>query len=150
SDKNVIPPYGVAGGRSGYPNRFIVLRDGKEIQPSPIPGKVSGFDLIEGDIVRIETAGGGGYGDPLKRDYARIERDCRQGYLSPEQARARYGAVLHGLKVDREASDALRGQLLAARKSAPIRIVQGDAPAPARRKFRLSERILSQSALSAG
>ena len=60
SEKNVIPPYGVEGGRAGASNRFFVIRDGETVEPSDMPGKVSGFRLETGDIVREETAGGGG------------------------------------------------------------------------------------------
>ncbi len=61
----MIPPYGVAGGSNGAANRFVVLRGDEIIEPSDVPGKVSGFVLRPGDIVREETAGGGGAGDPL-------------------------------------------------------------------------------------
>ncbi|GAA4349060.1 hydantoinase B/oxoprolinase family protein [Variovorax defluvii] len=94
SDKNIIPPYGVAGGGSGACNRFVVLRGTEVIEPSSIPGKVGGFILQAGDIVRIESAGGGGWGDPLGRDAALVAADVHRGYLSPQQARARYGVEL--------------------------------------------------------
>lgn len=94
SEKNVIPPYGVAGGSNGAANRFVVLRDNEVIQPSDVPGKVSGFALRKGDIVREETAGGGGYGDPLSRDPADVAHDVAQGYLTAGQAAVRYGVVL--------------------------------------------------------
>lgn len=68
SEKNLLPPYGVCGGRAGAPNRFYVRRDGQAIEPSPLPGKVSGFPLRAGDVVVMESSGGGGYGDPLARD----------------------------------------------------------------------------------
>ncbi|MEO6746994.1 MAG: hydantoinase B/oxoprolinase family protein [Caldimonas sp.] len=94
SDKNIIPPYGVAGGESGECNRFVVIREGEVIEPSDIPGKVGGFILKAGDIVRIESAGGGGWGDPLQRDPALVADDVRLGYLSIGHARARYGVEI--------------------------------------------------------
>ena len=60
SEKNVIPPYGVEGASNGAANSFVVIRDGEIVEPSDMPGKVSGFALRPGDIVREETAGGGG------------------------------------------------------------------------------------------
>jgi N-methylhydantoinase B len=147
SDKNVIPPYGVAGGRSGYQNRFIVLRDGEEISPSPIPGKVSGYPLKANDVVRIETAGGGGYGDPLKRQYAAIEKDCRDGYMSAIEARSRYGAILTAGTVDKAASDDLRKELLSARRFAPLAEVQDEYSALGKRRFRFSRHALSRNGL---
>ena len=91
SDKNIIPPYGVRGGLPGAPNRFTVVRDGSEIEPSPMPGKVTGFRLRTGDIVIERTAGGGGYGDPRERDPQALARDVAFGYVSAEGARLAYG-----------------------------------------------------------
>ena len=94
SDRNVIPPYGVNGGGAGAPNRFTVVRGNEEIMPSTIPGKVSGFPLRKGDLVRIRTAGGGGWGEALERDPQLVAEDVRQGYLTADQARQRFGVVL--------------------------------------------------------
>src|SRR5207237_1075357 len=67
SDRNVIPPFGVCGGYAAVPNRFYVRRNGELIEPSAVPGKISGFLLRRDDIVVLETAGGGGYGLPTRR-----------------------------------------------------------------------------------
>lgn len=115
SDKNVIPPYGVNGGGSGAGNRFTVLRDRAVIEPSPVPGKVSGFPLRPGDVVREETSGGGGWGDPLARDLDRIARDVALGHISVEQARRRYGADVRPDGTLGPDSDRLRAALRAAR-----------------------------------
>ncbi|MBK8007908.1 MAG: hydantoinase B/oxoprolinase family protein [Rhizobiales bacterium] len=50
------------------PITLPLRRNDQEVKPSEHPGKVAGFALHEGDIVVMETAGGGGYGDPLERD----------------------------------------------------------------------------------
>lgn len=92
SDKNVIPPYGVNGGQSGAPNRFVVRRDGVEIMPSALPGKVSAFALQPDDVVVMQSAGGGGFGDALERDPSLVRRDLDYGYVSERAARASYGA----------------------------------------------------------
>jgi N-methylhydantoinase B len=92
SDKNLIPPYGVNGGRSGAPNRFVVRRDGREIMPSSLPGKVAAFPLQPDDIVVMQTAGGGGFGDARGRDPAALARDLEFGYVSAEAARKLYQA----------------------------------------------------------
>ena len=52
------------------------------LAPSPIPGKVSGFALQRDDVVIVETSGGGGCGDPLTRDPARVAGDVGQGTLT--------------------------------------------------------------------
>jgi N-methylhydantoinase B len=55
-----VPPWGLLGGSPGEPFRIWLIRDGRE---RPIPGKAV-TALRAGDIVRIETSGGGGYGPP--------------------------------------------------------------------------------------
>jgi len=52
---------------------------------------VNNLHLRRGDIVRIETSGGGGLGDPRRRTQAEIEHDLRLGYVSPGAARRDYG-----------------------------------------------------------
>jgi N-methylhydantoinase B len=94
SDKNLIPPYGVGGAHTGEGNRFTVFRDGKAVPASPIPGKIGGFALERDDVVRIETAGGGGMGDPLERDPSLVAEDVRLGYTSAAMASNTYGVVL--------------------------------------------------------
>ncbi|MSP89212.1 MAG: hydantoinase B/oxoprolinase family protein [Alphaproteobacteria bacterium] len=92
SDKNIIPPYGVNSGHASAPNRFVVRRDGAEVEPSAIPGKVTAFPLEIDDIVIMRSAGGGGFGDPLDRDPALVQRDRTFGYVSTEAAATVYGA----------------------------------------------------------
>ena len=107
-EKNIIPPYGVEGGGSGAVNCFTVIRDGSVVQPSDVPGKVSGFPLIPGDTVREETAGGGGYGDPLMRDPEKVLQDVVKGYLSKSQAKLRYGVQISKKKINHTATQDLR------------------------------------------
>ena len=47
--------------------------------------------LKAGDRVRIRTGGGGGYGDPKRRDRERVRTDVMRGYVSPQAAREVYG-----------------------------------------------------------
>ena len=49
-----------------------------------------------GEVIRIRTTGGGGWGDPLARDPALVVRDVVWRKVSPEAARASYGVVLTG------------------------------------------------------
>jgi len=58
SERRVYAPYGLAGGAPGTAGRNILLRDGVE---RLLPGKVT-IDLLAGDVLRIETPGGGGFG----------------------------------------------------------------------------------------
>jgi N-methylhydantoinase B len=91
SDRNVIPPFGVNGGLSGFPNEFIVVRDGQPIAISTLPGKVSGFPLQTDDRVVSLSAGGGGFGDPYARTVAAVRKDLETGYVSEHAAATVYG-----------------------------------------------------------
>ena len=136
ADKNIIPPFGVAGGVGGAGNRFTVVRDGETVEPSPVPGKVGGFSLEAGDVVRMETSGGGGYGDPLERDPGKVHGDVALGYLTPGQARERYGVVVEadGGGVDGNATELQRARLRAERVVAPVTVSnEPDLDGPRRR-----------------
>lgn len=58
--------------------------------------KVTGPVLTQGDTVRLETSGGGGFGDPKARPPTDVARDVRDGYVSPEAAKSIYGYRGHG------------------------------------------------------
>lgn len=83
-----IPPYGLAGGRPAAPGRLVIRRNG---QAQEMPSKLSGVPLAKGDVVRLETSGGGGFGNPAARPRAAIAHDLRDGYVTPDAARAEYG-----------------------------------------------------------
>ncbi len=104
SDRNTIAPFGVLGGMASAANAFFVRRDGAALQPSKIPGKVTGFNLVQGDVLVCQSAGGGGYGDPLQREPERVLRDVRKGYITEERARALYGVVIRDGGIDAAAT----------------------------------------------
>jgi len=60
SDRRKRGPYGLAGGQDGAPGRNSLI-DGRD--PTPLPGKVT-FTVRPGDVVRLATPGGGGWGEP--------------------------------------------------------------------------------------
>jgi N-methylhydantoinase B len=120
SDRAVIPPFGVSGGGAAHAVKVSVRRGEQEIE-FPTPGKVTGFAIAAGDVVIMQSAGGGGFGDPLARDAERVRRDLAAGYVSPERARRGYGVVLTaGGEVDASATTAQRGQLAADRRRFPV------------------------------
>ena len=53
--------------------------------------KFSNIILHAGDRALVRVSGGGGYGDPAKRDPARIAEDVREGFVTPEGALRDYG-----------------------------------------------------------
>lgn len=89
-DRFVHPPYGLAGGHPAALGRLILTRNGQEM---PLPSKSDNVALQQGDRVRLETSGGGGFGDSRLRDRAAVARDVALGYVSPEQAALAYGAA---------------------------------------------------------
>ena len=115
AEKAVLPPFGVCGGEAGARNRFWVRRDGDAISPSPLPGKVSGFPIEPGDIVMMESSGGGGFGDPLDRDPSRVVADVAEGYVTREAAETTYGVVWNGAGIDAGATAQRRASQRAAR-----------------------------------
>ena len=110
----VIPPFGLGSGLSGAPGEWRVM-DTVDAVPRPISafgGKISELPLVDGAIVRLATAGGGGFGDPLERDPAAVRADVVSGYVSPPAAKADYGVVLaEGLEVDLAATKRHRARL---------------------------------------
>ena len=66
------------------------------VEPSALPGKVTSFPLEVGDVVLMETSGGGGFGDPLAREPARVLADVDEGYVSAEASETVYGVARDG------------------------------------------------------
>ena len=116
SDGAVVPPFGVLGGESGAPVGSYTRR-GEADAPFPTPGKVGGHPMGAGDVIVLQSAGGGGYGDPLERDPERVREDVEEGYVSEASARALYGVIVTagGAAVDAAATEARRAALRAAR-----------------------------------
>ena len=91
--------YGLEGGGKGGPAAIRVKRAGddrfrtfSEVFGTVSPSKFTNILLGEGDEVLIESAGGGGFGDPRRREPARVAEDVEQGFVSESAARGMYGA----------------------------------------------------------
>ncbi len=80
-DRFRIPPYGLDGGEPGRGGRLTLRRAGEEKEEA-LPSKVAGLQLGQGDILRLETSGGGGFGPPEARDRAASAHDRAEGYVS--------------------------------------------------------------------
>ncbi len=81
-------PWGLRGGHSGTTNRINVVRKSGDIERHSMATQVT---VNEGDIVRVITANGAGYGDPRKRNFDAIKNDLKNGYVSDEYAKTVYG-----------------------------------------------------------
>jgi N-methylhydantoinase B len=79
-----------------------------------LSSKIAGLRLARGDVLAVELAGGGGWGDPHARPAERVREDVARGYVSARGACADYGVVLTPeLTVDAAATDELRRQKIA-------------------------------------
>jgi len=107
-------PWGLFGGLSALGNEVAIGRDGKE-ETVYASGKVFSQHLRAGDVWRLRSGGGGGFGRPLDRKLEDVEDDVRQGYVSLASAREHYGAVIDAATgvADREASARLRAEMRA-------------------------------------
>ena len=82
----VHPADGLFGGKTGSKAQFLV--NGK-------PGNPYGLTQLKpGDVVTIDAAGGGGFGDPLEREPEMVQTDVIEGYVSAKQAKSEYGVVV--------------------------------------------------------
>ena len=99
------PAEGLFGGRPGSKAQFLV--NGR-------PGDPYGLTQAgPGDVIIMDAAGGGGYGEPLERDPEMVEWDVTEGYVSLEKAREDYGVVINPetMKIDMGATGRLRKSL---------------------------------------
>jgi N-methylhydantoinase B len=88
--RHMYPPWGAAGGRDGSPNYVEVVRgSGPPLAPF---GKISRLPLRRGDLVRLVTGTGGGYGDPREREADRVLADLRDEIITPAEAERFYRA----------------------------------------------------------
>ena len=88
-DGDFEPAFGLFGGGDGTLNSItLTYPDGRAVTPR-------NKDLItgvpRGTVYRQQAGGGGGYGDPRRRDRATLRREVRDGVISPQAARERYG-----------------------------------------------------------
>ena len=105
------PAWGVKGGMGGGAGRIVVnpgTSDERELRPMS-----EGNKLKKGDLVRIMTPGGGGWGSPLERAAEQVRDDVLDGFISAESAARDYGVVLTAdlINVDAAATDARRKEL---------------------------------------
>jgi N-methylhydantoinase B len=78
-DKTRFPPQGVAGGRAGGRSRFVVRLGTPDEQDTRASGR---YEMKAGERFSLQSAAGGGFGDPRRRDRAAVERDVAEGYVT--------------------------------------------------------------------
>jgi N-methylhydantoinase B len=84
-------PWGIDGGHDGSRNAVHILyEDGREV----VVGKTARTLLKRGEVARLVTGTGGGWGDPHERSVDAVVDDVRDGYVTVDQAARDYGVVL--------------------------------------------------------
>ena len=87
ADRTVYAAPGLLGGQSGATGE-VTLGNGTRLNAKTLK------DLKDGEIVHVNLPGGGGYGDPMKRDIEKVRWDVIESYISPEEAEQRYGVAV--------------------------------------------------------
>jgi N-methylhydantoinase B len=86
--RTITPPWSMDGGEPGSVNYLEIMNaDGKTLKLGRSPTRPVG----KGDLVKIVTGGGGGWGTPSGRDPAAVVSDVQSGLISAEYARRVYG-----------------------------------------------------------
>jgi N-methylhydantoinase B len=87
ADRTEYAAPGLLGGQAGATGE-VSLENGTRLHAKAL------MDLKVGDVVHIDLPGGGGYGDPLKRDLEKVRWDVIDGYITPEDAESKYGVMV--------------------------------------------------------
>ncbi|MEX1165192.1 MAG: hydantoinase B/oxoprolinase family protein [Nitriliruptor sp.] len=94
ADRSILSCWGVKGGKAGSPFRVTIDPGGPNERE--MEGLVDDEPVKAGEVIRIRTTGGGGWGDPLERDVDAVLRDVAWGKVSITAADRDYGVVLTG------------------------------------------------------
>jgi N-methylhydantoinase B len=86
--RSIHPPWPLKGGMAGSPNYIEVVRADGSAERVAV---VTTLEVNQGDVIRIHTGNGGGFGDPRLRQAELVDDDIRNGYVRPERARVIYG-----------------------------------------------------------
>lgn len=118
TDRTKSQPWGLAGGHPGAFSKTTVVVKGqeREIGKETVP-------LSRGDILRVQVAGAGGWGNPLKRDPEQVRWDVVNGKVSLKRAQEVYGVVLdpQTFKVNEELTAQGRDKIRQRMESCSIR-----------------------------
>ncbi len=108
-DSLVNPPWGVGGALRGGTGRAVV--NPGTPRERVLPPLSDGTVLKRGDILLLETGGGGGHGHPFERPAEQVLSDVCDGFVSVAAARRDYGVAIHDDELDVAATQTLRTML---------------------------------------
>jgi N-methylhydantoinase B len=91
--RNKFVPWGIKDGKDGSPNEVYIEKANGEVD-GPF-GIYPRYPLNNGDVVKLVTATGGGYGDPFKRPGDKVAKDVKNGYITAAQAEENYGVIVN-------------------------------------------------------
>ena len=92
-DRGIYPPFGLGGGKDAAPTAVEYRLGGRDYRPEHVT-KDEGVQMAPGDTARLATPGGGGWGDPHRREPARVLRDVLDEIITPALAERDYGVRL--------------------------------------------------------
>ncbi len=98
ADRSILACWGVRGGKAGTP--FEVTIDPGGPHERAVDALADDEPVRAGEVIRIRTTGGGGWGDPLDRDPGAVVRDLLWTKVSPQSAHDDYGVVITGSVAD--------------------------------------------------
>jgi len=124
-DRMLLQPFGAAGGMAGQGSVYLLNPETeKEL---PIPTKTDFVPVSCGDVLRVLTPGGGGWGDPLERESSKVLDDVTLGLVSIASAKRDYGVVIDPDQripdqrmVQEEKTQELRARLRRSRSPLPM------------------------------
>lgn len=114
-DRHQSQPWGILGGKPGACSaKWLIQGDSGR---KPLPSKVDHVEVYPGDKIIFQTAGAGGWGDPLERDNEAVRKDVVRRLVSIEVAREAYGVVLDPvtLQTEMKETEALRQRIRSTR-----------------------------------
>jgi len=90
--RHKFAPWGMNDGEEGSSNYVeVITQDSESVGPFGVSAR---YPINKGDIVKLVTATGGGYGNPLKRPAEKVARDVKNGYISIQQAKEKFGVLI--------------------------------------------------------
>ena len=110
-DRGRFAPRGMLEGHDGATCQVTIFQGDRTYIPEHLT-KDDNVRLRPGDVIQLQTPGGGGYGNPLERDLALVAHDVQREYISRDTARQLYGVIFKDdtLEVDMPATQDLRRQ----------------------------------------